>query len=248
MTGRQTFRERIAAGLTRRWLALASKELHRQAGSPRIEDDPYHRLFDEFLALLAAGGARDVVEIGARAVSGNVYKSRLPATVKYVGFDFHPGPNVDVVGDAHTLSRHFPAESVDAVFCFSVFEHLAMPWRVVLEMNRILRPGGLVFVATHGTWPAHERPWDFWRFSRHAFEVLFLPEHGFDLIKSVEGLPCSIVAHSSAPPLQELAAGPAFLAVAALARKRGPPQAGLDWPVDVTAALATHYPLPAAEA
>ena len=51
----------------------------------------------------------------------------LFAKAGYVGFDIARGPNVDVVGDAHELSRHFPADHFDAVFALSVFEHLAMP-------------------------------------------------------------------------------------------------------------------------
>jgi hypothetical protein len=34
--------------------------------------------------------------------------------------------------------------------------------KVALEMNRIMKTGGLVMLATHQTWPLHEVPWDFW--------------------------------------------------------------------------------------
>ena len=34
-----------------------------------------------------------------------------------------------------------------------------MPWKVVLELNRVMAEGGLLFTATHHTWPPHELPW-----------------------------------------------------------------------------------------
>ena len=50
---------------------------------------------------------------------------------------------MDVVGDAHTLSRHYPDAAFDAVMAFSVLEHLLMPWKLVIELNRVLKPGGI---------------------------------------------------------------------------------------------------------
>ena len=60
----------------------------------------------------------------------------FPSVGRYVGFDIHPGAGVDVVGDAHKLSTYFPLNSFDAVFAFSVFEHLVFPWKVALQ-NKI---------------------------------------------------------------------------------------------------------------
>ena len=68
------------------------------------------------------------------------------------------GTNVDVVADAHELSSSFPRGNFHAVFALSVFEHLAMPWKVVLEPNAILAHGALVFVQTPQTYPLHNEP------------------------------------------------------------------------------------------
>lgn len=75
---------------------------------------------------------------------------------------------MDIVGDAHELSLLFPNEHFDVGMSKAVFEHLAMPWKVVLEVNKILRPNGLLFINTLHTFPLHEKPWDFWRFSEEA--------------------------------------------------------------------------------
>lgn len=145
------------------------------------------------------------------------------------------------MGDAHELSSLVGRESFDAAFCVSVFEHLAMPWRVAVELNKVLRPGGVVFVATHPTWPPHQRPWDFWRFGAEAFRVLFNVRTGFELLACEEGLPCTVVPHASAD--SAVALTNAHLGVSMMAKKIGAADASLRWDLP-TRILGTRYPSP----
>lgn len=78
-------------------------------------------LFDTFTNRLASRAK--VLEICPRARSGNTYRHHLPADIDYVGLDVLPGPNVDIVGDAHKLSHLFRLNHFDAVFALSTFEH-----------------------------------------------------------------------------------------------------------------------------
>jgi hypothetical protein len=32
-----------------------------------------------------------------------------------------------------------------------------------------------LYIATHPSWPPHERPWDFWRFSEEGLQVRLNP-------------------------------------------------------------------------
>ena len=159
----------------RRRILLDVVEMLKRPLNVDSDRDPYHMMFGAFFDEVNAMPAPRFLELGARARSGNVYRTRLKSHASYVGFDLLPGRNVDIIGDAHELSRSFAAESFDVVFSVSLFEHLAMPWKVVVEINRVLRPGGLVFVATHPALPPHELPWDFWRFNRAAFNNAFSP-------------------------------------------------------------------------
>lgn len=180
-----------------------------------------------------------VLEIGSRARSNKVYRSIFPDTMEYVGFDVMHGPNVDVVGDAHQLSKHFTPGRFDFIFSNSTFEHLVMPWRVVLEMNQVLKLGGVVTINTHQTWPTHDEPWDFFRFSKHAWRGLFNLETGFEIIQSAQGLPAHVV-----PSLflddQVLDNQPGWMMSKVTARKIKNTE--LNWAVDPKDILSDFYP------
>jgi hypothetical protein len=210
------------------------------ADAPR-PPNPYqalmHRFFEQHLARRPAGR---VLELGARARSGIQRKSLVPAHHVHVGMDVMAGPGVDVVGDAHRLSELVPTGAFTAAFSVSVFEHLAMPWKVALELNRVLEPGGLVLVATHQTWPLHDAPWDYWRFSDQAWRALFNRATGFRILETALGSPASVVAHWREPPTVGLDRQPAYLASIVLAEKTG--ETTLRWDVDAAELVDAQYP------
>jgi SAM-dependent methyltransferase len=164
---------------------------------------------------------------------------------RYVGFDIHAGEGVDVVGDVHQLSSHFAPNSVDAVFSASVFEHLVFPWKAVLEINRVLKPGGYVYVSTHTAWPAHELPWDFWRFPVAGLAHLFIRETGFEVVTATEGLPCKPYSLVSDPPTRPFFNYCLNMGVAAIAKKIADYDPDrLRWDIDIAQAVKSQYPLP----
>src|SRR5690606_1763642 len=111
---------------------------------------------------------------------------------EYVGTDFRAGPDVDVVADVHELTRTFGEERFDAVISCSTLEHVKYPWIAVVEINRVLKPGGLVFVQTHQTFPIHAYPSDYWRFTREGLEALFAAQVGFRTVASAHEFRCAV--------------------------------------------------------
>jgi hypothetical protein len=153
------------------------------------------------------------------------------------------GPNVDIIGDIHALSKIVTLDSFDAIFCISVFEHLGMPWKAVLELNKVMKTGGELFIATHSTWPLHDRPWDFFRFSSDGFRTLFNEATGFEIIEVHEGLPCRIVPLGFEPSMRGMErCSDAFLGISMRARKISSPDPKLAWDVKMEEILKTHYP------
>jgi SAM-dependent methyltransferase len=124
-----------------------------------------------------------ILEIGSREVTGVSTARRDYADADYVGFDYYAGRNVDVVGDVHRLSSYFePAKKFDLVFSFASFEHFAMPWIVALEVAKIMKVGGILYIRTHFSFGAHERPWNFFQFSDMGLRVLFSGRLGFQCL------------------------------------------------------------------
>lgn len=157
-------------------------------------DPPLGDPFGFFLSILARYEKPDCLEIGTRRViedQPTVRRDRVPHAGTYLGIDMREGLDVDVVCDAHVLSRHFAPKSFDAVICCSTFEHIARPWIAAEEIAKVLRPGGLVYVQTHQTYPLHDSPEDFWRFSARGLEMLFGPPN-FDVVLSGHEFPCGI--------------------------------------------------------
>jgi Methyltransferase domain len=238
--GRWTAR-RLARTIAHHTLALGAR-IALLPVSRGTSKDPYHLLFKRFVAEVNALETPRIAELGSRARSGNIYTAGFRKGISYTGVDIIPGENVDLVADAHDLSAHLEADAYDAMFSISVFEHLAMPWKAVVEVNKILKTGGLVFVATHPTWPAHDRPWDFYRFSKHGMSVLFNKMTGFDVLDVCEGLPCRVVPLGFEASMRGMQLNEAFLGVSLLARKIGPADPRLKWDISLKEILETSYP------
>jgi hypothetical protein len=130
-----------------------------------------------------------ILEIGSREVVTRSPARELLPLSSYTGFDFHPGPNVDVVGDVHQLSSHFPPHSFDVVISIAVFEHLAMPWVVAEEISQVLKMGGVACIYTHFSWSEHETPWHFFQFNSNGLKVLFNSGLGFEVIEAHKSMP-----------------------------------------------------------
>ena len=203
--------------------------------------DPAHDLSRHFQAAMAARPPGRLLEIGSRARSGVTRRDWAQPGWDYSGFDIKSGPNVDVVGDAHALSRHYPAAQFDAVMAFSVLEHLLMPWKFVIELNRVLKPGAVGLFTTHQCWPLHDQPWDFWRFSDTAWAGLLNAATGFEVIAARMGEPAYLVAQRCSPATAFAEHPAGALASFVFFRKIG--ETRLEWPVELSAITATAYPV-----
>lgn len=201
------------------------------------ENQRFGTMLDRFRSASRAG--HRVLEIGSRARSANTYRHLVHPEVDYVGLDVTAGPNVDVVGDAHHLSRHVDG-TFDAAFSISVFEHLVMPWMAALEMNRVMKTGALAYIQSHPAWPLHEEPWDFWRFSKDAWDGLFNVHTGFEMVDKAYAMGCLVVPDFSAGGhMQGLDGARSYLLSACLVRKTGP--AKVRWDAEAAEVYNLNY-------
>lgn len=120
--------------------------------------------------------AEPVVEIGSRPAEGQEEIANLRAFFpgkEYIGCDIQEGPNVDRVEDVHALT--FADESVGTIICVEALEHIADPIRAMEQMHRVLKPGGSIAISSQMFFPIHQHPWDYWRFTPEAFDLLLKP-------------------------------------------------------------------------
>ncbi len=144
-----------------------------------------HQQWQNYLYQIGNKPGMNILEIGSREVTGLSTARTEFSNAKYTGFDFYPGHNVDVVGDAHKLSSYFKEEEkFDIIYTSACFEHFAMPWIVATEISKLLKVGGIVFVETHFSFSSHERPWHFFQFSDMALKTLFSKALGFECIEA----------------------------------------------------------------
>lgn len=185
-------------------------------------NSPTDAILKEFVALAETMDSPSVLELGSRNVLGVTQADTIPNPGRYVGLDVLDGENVDVVGDIHQLSSYFEDEEFDLMYSMSVFEHLMFPWKAALEINKVLKTGGYVYIATHPSWPQHEMPWDFWRFPKNAFHSIFNSTTGFEVISLAEGGPLRSFPLEFRPQMRTIYKYPVNSLVSCLARKIGP--------------------------
>jgi SAM-dependent methyltransferase len=220
--------------------ADGSREIVRDRSAEELAD-PVSRLLQKFTALLHELPPGHILEVGSRNRTGDSRRGYVPATWRYTGTDIVDGENVDVIGDVHEASTFLPHETFDAMMSFAVFEHLLMPWKAAVELNRLLKPGAIGLIVAPQSWPLHEEPWDYFRFSRHAWKAIFNPSTGYEIIEAVDGHRAFIIAERTTPSTAwgELFTG--ALMSAALVRKTG--TSTVDWPVRLRDVTQDHYPL-----
>ncbi len=188
-----------------------------------------------------------VLEIGSRIVSPGSESKRglFPKAASFTGFDYYPDGNTDIVGDAHRLADIVGEKKFDAVFSIAVLEHLAMPWIVAREINRVLRVGGITYHGTLFSWPTHERPWDFWRLSDDGLKVLFSPALGYDVLGAGMFDPVSMHFRALRRGQEGFPNAAAYASSSILCRKKSDTsQADFRWPADLGAVVGgdSRYP------
>jgi SAM-dependent methyltransferase len=88
-----------------------------------------------------------------------------------VCLDIVPYELVNITGDAHHLP--FRGDVFEVVLLSDVLEHFHTPVKVVQEIYRVTREGGLVIGSVPFLFPIHEAPTDFYRFTKYGLLHLF---------------------------------------------------------------------------
>ena len=128
--------------------------------------------FERFFAKVLEGGESPRVLIIGGAIEGQgLDTSALDPGIELVETDVAFGDRTGLICDAHDLP--FIDGSFDGVIAQAVLEHVVDPFRCVSEIERVLRPGGLVYGETPFMQQVHMGRYDFLRFSHLGHRKLF---------------------------------------------------------------------------
>lgn len=113
---------------------------------------------------------KSVLDIGSW--NGNGCLKPIFEKAKYTGLDIQQGPNVDVVGSSHNLP--FNDSTFDIVISTSCFEHDEFFWITFLEISRVLKNNGYIYICAPSSGPYHPHlcPSDSWRFYPDSWRSL----------------------------------------------------------------------------
>lgn len=128
-------------------------------------------LIPRFFPESAETEKRTVLDVGSASLNGAYRPLFCSDNWDYTGLDMSIGPNVDVVTEDPynwpISSGHF-----DLVVSGQTFEHIEFYWLSMLEIRRVLKPGGLLFLIAPSRGPQHRFPVDCWRFYPDGFAAM----------------------------------------------------------------------------
>ena len=142
-------------------------------------DDFYNeklkKIFTEKGSVLdIGGGLRLVKEKGNKYDRNKEWLRPLVERVDYKVMDPVDTYGPDIVGDIHEMP--FSDNSLEAILCIAVLEHIENPIKAAEEMHRVLQKGGLLLVFVPFLYYYNaERGYygDYWRFTPDSIKYIF---------------------------------------------------------------------------
>ncbi|MEN6542678.1 class I SAM-dependent methyltransferase [Parvibaculum sp.] len=133
----------------------------RLFGTAGVSSRNFARLRDLLESALAERPVVLMVGAATKGMGTDILYS--DAAIRQIAFDVYPSALTNFVADAHKIP--LASHSVDAVCIQAVLEHVLDPRQVVAEVDRVLKPGGLVYAETPFMQQVHEGAYDFTRFT-----------------------------------------------------------------------------------
>lgn len=103
----------------------------------------------------------------------------------YVGADLAGNKDADLLIDSDGRVQ-CANNTFDCVLSSQVLEHVTSPQLYLREARRVLKRGGSLVLSTHGIWPYHPDPTDFWRWTVEGVQTE-IQRAGFEIL-SVQGV------------------------------------------------------------
>lgn len=141
------------------------------------------------IEIYASKNAR-ILELGSMDVNGSL-RQFAPEDSSYLGVDLELGNSVDMVVEPG-MPLPFEDGAFDLILASSVFEHDPAFWATFLDLARLLRDGGYLYINAPSNGQVHRYPEDHWR---------FYPDSGLALARwaTSQGFPVNLIESFTAP-------------------------------------------------
>jgi len=97
----------------------------------------------------------------------------------------------DVQGDAYRLP--FADESLDAIICSEMLEHVLDPIPILIEANRVLKAGGILLLCVPFLYRTHAEPYDYARYTDYYWRATLSEQHFTHIEIERQGLYWSVL-------------------------------------------------------
>ena len=94
--------------------------------------------------------------------------------------DIDPCAGTTYCADLCKKNDNIPSNRFDIVVCTEVLEHVVNPFAAVVEIHRLLKPGGLLLASSPFNFRIHGPLPDCWRFTEHGWRALL---NEFDILQ-----------------------------------------------------------------
>jgi SAM-dependent methyltransferase len=160
---------------------IRSNPYLRERMMPEPGDYTYLHLADLRLALeqLRTESALSMLDYGC---GGSPYRSLFPnADYKRADFLQKDGDTLDYILDKNSRVNE-KGETFDFILSTQVLEHVDDPHGYIQECYRLLKKGGRLYITTHGSYPDHGCPYDYYRWTADGLARI-LQSVGFEICR-----------------------------------------------------------------
>jgi SAM-dependent methyltransferase len=100
-----------------------------------------------------------------------------------VPFSLHQNSHVEVLCFAEDIDKHFEPGFFDCVICTEVLEHTVNDYKVIRNINKVLKNDGNLIISAPFTYVLHEAPHDYRRYTLYGLKNI-IESHNFE-VKSI---------------------------------------------------------------
>ena len=133
-----------------------------------------------FSCCIDEGSPVKILDIGSCDIDGCYKELFNKPKWSYTGVDFKAGKNVDIVVDKNYEWNNIETESVDILVSGNYLSETPAPWKAAKSIERIIKPGGIVFVTIPWMKIEYVYPADCYRILPDGLVYLFTKEVVFE--------------------------------------------------------------------